>query len=189
MMSTHCAHNAPPTSFKWPPVRGWDAELLAWYRTIPAGNVFIRLTSVSAASATCKNAGNCKFSFTRQHSCASLSLSRWCSTSSQRCRINGLPDLVYYWASLKGGKKRALDFDWWVPLSSQITVHPSPNSHVPGLLFSHNHLLFGFSVWLYSDYWPTCLKSYISNCMRHRNSFLNHPSIHPKQKAVTETAK
>ena len=72
-----------------------------------------------------------------------LSLS---STSSQRCRINGLPDLVYYWASLKGGKKRALDFDWWVPLSSQITVHPSPNSQVPRLLFSHNHLLFGFSV-------------------------------------------
>ena len=136
MMSTHCAHNAPPTSFKWPPVRGWDAELLAWYRTIPAGNVFIRLTSVSAASATCKNAGNCKFSFTRQHSCAPLSPSHWRSTSSQRCRINGLPDLVYYWASLKGGKKRALDFDWWVPLSSQITVHPSPNSQVPTLLFS-----------------------------------------------------
>ena len=65
-----------------------------------------------------------------------LSLSCWCSTSSQRCRINGLPDLVYYWASLKGGKKRALDFDWWVPLSSQITVHPSPNSQVPRLLFS-----------------------------------------------------
>ena len=68
-------------------------------------------------------------------SCASLSLACWCSTSSQRCRINGLPDLVYYWASLKGGKKRALDFDWWVPLSSQITVHPSPNSQVPRLLF------------------------------------------------------
>ena len=62
-----------------------------------------------------------------------LSLS---STSSQRCQINGLPDLVYYWASLKGGKKRAPDFDWWVPLSSQITAHPTPYSHVPKLLFS-----------------------------------------------------
>ena len=54
----------------------------------------------------------------------------------QRCRINGLPDLVYYWPSLKGGKKRAPDFDWWVPLSSQITAHPTPYSHVPKLLFS-----------------------------------------------------
>ena len=57
------------------------------------------------------------------------------SCGEQRCRINGLPDLVYYWASLKGRKKRAPDFDWWVPLSSQITVHPSPNSQVPRLLF------------------------------------------------------
>ena len=55
--------------------------------------------------------------------CASLLLER-------RCRINGLPDLVYYWASLKGGKKRAPDFDWWVSLSSQITAHTSPFSQV-----------------------------------------------------------
>ena len=62
------------------------------------------------------------------------------SCGEQRCRINGLPDLVYYWASLKGGKKRAPDFDWWVPLSSQITAHPSPFSHVARFLFSHNQL-------------------------------------------------
>ena len=66
--------------------------------------------------------------------CASLVFER---AVSQRCRINGLPDLVYYWASLKGGKKRAPDFDWWVPLSSQITAHPSP--------FSHRLLRFLFS--------------------------------------------
>ena len=78
MMSTHCAHNAPPTSLQWGLWSGEVPASSARYSTIPAGNVFIRLTSVSAASAGCKKFRHCKFSFTVRRLVVPVHL--WCSS-------------------------------------------------------------------------------------------------------------